>query len=297
MICPICAHDPCPTPSFCVACITADATLAQRHSKRPYRNGNGAPAPSEDEIPEWFKQCALNRHGQPLPTLQNTMLALRNGPAWRNALAYDGMRRTTILMAPFGDEPICELLPRPITDVDVSALQEQLQLAGLRSLGRDTTHQAVDLRAKEREFHPVRDFLASLCWDSIPRLGSWLAKYLGCSQESAYTEAIGSKFLISMVARIREPGCKVDYVPVLEGPQGNLKSTACRILGGDYFSDGLPDLTNEKDACQHLRGKWLIEVAEMHAMSRAENSQLKAFITRTHERYRPSYGRKEVMSL
>jgi predicted P-loop ATPase len=223
------------------------------------------------------------------------MIALRSDPILRECFARDEMFCGPMLMRPIRGTNIGETpLPRPVTDDDVGALQEFLQTAGLRRINKDTMHQAVDLRARECAFHPVRDYLRSLVWDKRSRLDAWLTYIFG-AENSVYTTEVGAKFLLSMVARILNPGCKADYMIVLEGAQGELKSSACAELGGKWFSDNLPDISASKDASQHLRNKWLIEVAELHAYSKAESSLLKSFLTRTVERYRPSYGRKEVI--
>src|SRR5436853_164224 len=79
-----------------------------------------------------------------------------------------------------------------------------------------------------------------------PRIGSWLIDYCGVESSDAnpnlYGMAVGEKFFISAVARILEPGCKVDHILVLEGDQGIGKSTAARILAGEWFTDQLGEM-------------------------------------------------------
>jgi predicted P-loop ATPase len=171
-------------------------------------------------------------------------------------------------------------------------VQARLQWFGFPRLGKDTAHQAVDKYAHENSFHPVRDYLNGLEWDGSERLPEWLFSYAG-AENTVYTQRIGKMFLIGMVARIMRPGCKLDYLPIIEGEQGLLKSQMCAVLAGEYFSDHLPDI-NGKECSQHLRGKWLIEVAELRAYSRAAIDQFKEFLTRDTERYRPPWGRKEI---
>jgi predicted P-loop ATPase len=244
----------------------------------------------------WLDQCILGdgKNPKPLAIVANTLKALRNDPMVRDALGYDEMLRVPMLLHEIGLPISGNLLnPRPLTDKDVTVIQEWMQDAGLKRIAHQTVRDAVEAYARDHAYHPVLQYLETLAWDGEPRLKDWLATYLGAEQ-TAYSQVVGRMFLISMVARIFEPGVQADHMLVLEGPQGVLKSTACRVLGGDWFSDNLPDVTSGKDVSQHLRGKWLIEVAEMHAMSKAEAALLKSFISRTTERYRPSYGRLEV---
>jgi predicted P-loop ATPase len=295
----------CSFDEFCQA-VRTDPQTAAWYAEKGLANGErelhriwqNATAKTRAAAPEWISGTQYDRRYEPRPNLYNAMLCLREDTRICDLFSYDEMLRAAILSHPVPERESLEkqpFEPRPVRDDDVAALQELLQASGLEKLGKETVHQAVDLRARERSFHPVRDFLNGLQWDGSPRLTAWLTTYLG-AEDTQYHRGIGSMFQVAMVARIFEPGCKADYMVILESPQGSLKSTTCRVLGAPWFSDNLPDIrTAGKDVAQHLNGKWLIEVAEMSALDKAEASALKAFVTRPIERYRPSYGRKEVI--
>ena len=216
--------------------------------KKPSPNGNGSHAGGKAEaiIASVLAEAELlkDRSGKPVPNVTNAVSIMRADPALQDCVAHDAMFCGAMLMQPVPDSAIVETtpLPRPITDEDVTALQIYLQSSGLERISLGATHQAVDLRARECAYHPVRDYLEALKWDGQSRLPSWLTTYLG-AEPNAYTRQIGIMFLISMVARVLKPGCKADYMQVIEGPQGILKSTACAVLAGDWFSDCLPDIT------------------------------------------------------
>ena len=249
--------------------------------------------------PTWLQSAVEDNQGRILPILANVALALRSAPELREAFTFDELQRQIIvdreLPLAEGAEPRAAAAPpRPFSDADASQVQEWLQRAGLPKIGRETVHQAIALRAQERAFHPVREYLDALAWDGVERLDGWLARYMRI-EPSPYVSAIGRMFLIAAVARIIQPGAKCDYVLVFEGAQGAGKSRACAILGDPWFSDSLPDVTRDKDAAQHLRGKWIVEISELSALGRAEAEALKSFISRPVERYRPPYGREEVV--
>ena len=148
--------------------------------------------------------------------------------------------------------------------------------------------------ARDHPFHPVKSYLHGLRWDGQKRVDRWLSTYLG-AENNEYSRAVGSRWLISAVARILRPGAKADCCLILEGPQGSRKSTALRTLAGEFFTDELADL-GSKDAAMQTRGVWIIELSELDSLSHAEVARIKAFMSRTTDRFRPPYGMRLMES-
>ena len=243
----------------------------------------------------WKADWHLSSSGSPLPTLFNVMHTMRHHPKLAKLIRYDEMSQSIVLTGQIPNTPHDPSIPRAVHDPDVIAIQEEIQLTGLRRVGKSTVQDAIELYAAQDRFHPTREYLQSLAWDGVQRCAGWLSKYLGV-EGCPYADTIGKLFLIALVARVMRPGCKADYMLILEGPQGAMKSTACRVLAGKWFSDNLPDLSRG-DAVRlsmHLRGKWLVEIAEMSSFTNAEVHTLKEFLTQTKERYTPKYARHEV---
>ena len=65
------------------------------------------------------------------------------------------------------------------------------------------------------------------------------------------------------------------------------------ILGGEFYSDDIADL-GAKDAAIGTAGVWIVELAELAAMNRAEVEKVKAFLSRRIDRYRPPYARHYI---
>jgi predicted P-loop ATPase len=101
--------------------------------------------------------------------------------------------------------------------------------------------------------------------------------------------------MISTVARIFEPGVKADCCLILEGEQGSGKSSALRTLAAPWFTDEIAEL-GSKDAALQSHGVWIIELAELDSMSRADVGRIKAFMSRSVDRFRPPYGKRLIES-
>ena len=234
----------------------------------------------------WKDQLARTENGSLIAHMQNVELILGNDERWAGVIAFSAFSSKIVKLRtpPYGGGT------GDWGDIDdIRVMKWLAQQYNLR-VKASSVIEAVSVVAHDHSFHPVRNYLNKLEWDRVPRLDTWLNTVMGVAQ-SGYSAKVGKRWMISAVARVMRPGCKADSVMILEGGQGEGKSTAMSILGGDWFMD-TPFALGDKDGFQAIRGKWIIELGELDSFNKAESTKAKQFFSASTDTYRESYGRR-----
>lgn len=176
----------------------------------------------------------------------------------------------------------------PLRDVDYSGVRNYIECVyGIVSSQK--VDDALALELERKKFHPVREYLQAQKWDGIERVNTLLIDYFG-AEDNAYTRAAIRKMLCAAAARVFEPGVKFDTALILVGDQGTYKSTFVKKLGMDWFSDTFTTVQG-KESFEQIQGAWLIEMAELSGLKKAEVESIKHYISKRDDMFRPAYGR------
>lgn len=238
---------------------------------------------------DWWHKLAFTKEGAVKPILHNLIVIFTHHEQWVDVFQFDEFSNRILLKR----QPPCDGGVGELSEVGAGAVVAWLGNPENRfciSPKSVLVLEAVAVVAHRARFHPVRDYLTALRWDGESRLASLFSHYFA-AEHSDYTSRCGVNWLVSAVARVMEPGCKVDFMIVLEGPQGLGKSRSIReLFGAPWFAEAMESPAN-KDFYQVLQGRWCVEISEMHSFSKADVTKVKQAITTQDDVYRPSYGR------
>jgi predicted P-loop ATPase len=280
--------------------ISTDATTADWYFEK------GAPNGGRELRRIWDKAGEDGEQGKRRRNTLALVSFITDQEEWQDTLAINLLTETIEIAMHLPSTTRCE--QRPLVDADVLEAMLYFQARGFPKATKGAVLDALTVIASRNSYHPVRDYLSGLKWDGVGRVRRLFLGYFKADlptltehpfedeqsvqdRHVKYLEEIAECFMVSAVARVMQAGCKVDHAPVLIGPQGLLKSTAVRALCHDpaWFTDDISPNLIERDTKESLRGKWIIELAEIPHVRR-EAERVKAFFTRRDDRYREAYG-------
>ncbi|WBM43105.1 virulence protein E [Comamonas aquatica] len=300
-----------PLPSVDAAEPAAEADAPEKNSRSPVGTkgrgsagggdgGDDTPA-GKDETPPpkgtpwWLKPYWDKQKARWNISRKTVIAALEHDEALQGVVAFNELTNSIQCRKAW---PWPHARPGEIKGADGLLLGKYLtDTYSLPSVSKAALEEAVQTVAYTERFHPIRERLIDLKWDGKARIDNWLIFVLGETPESLnpalreYLQLVGRFWLLGMVWRVMEPGCKFDYCPVLEGVGGLRKSTLVEVLcGKEYFSDTPFDMSRGKEAQEQVQGIWLYEIAELSALSKGDVNAIKAFISSKVDKYRPAYG-------
>jgi predicted P-loop ATPase len=280
-------------PSYAEMCRTAaqdvkvrELICAERHELAVSAFGGENTAGAEGS--EWTKALKINEKGNFVSSAENVLLILENDPNLKSAAMFDEFSNRIYVVGKLPWDKSGR--HRDWKDTDDAGLRCYLEMV-YKISGVTKIYDGFTLYCELHKVNLVKEYLNGLpAWDGVCRLDTLFIDYLG-AEDTPYVRAVARKSLCAAVARAMHPGIKYDTMPILAGPQGIGKSTLLRLLGADWFNDSLTVFTG-KEASEMLQGSWIVEVGELVGISRAEENQVKQFLSRVEDIFREAYGRR-----
>lgn len=229
---------------------------------------------------EWFTALQLDANDEIKTTFVNALMIVENDARISGRMRLNEL---SMLIERAHDN-------REWGAVDSYAVREYVGKRYSVDFPEQKIEQAIERRAYQNRYHPVRDYLMGLAWDGVERLDTLFVDFLGC-EDNPYTREAAACTMKAAVYRVFEPGTKFDTVPVLGGPQGIGKSSFVKVLaGGDHWFGEMSSY-DPKIAMEEISGKWLVELNELGANNKHDLEQQKAFLSATSTRVRMAYAK------
>ena len=240
-----------------------------------------------DDDEDFLSKLKRDKNGTPESDVFNCLVVLKQDPTLKGKIRLDEFAHRLVVI---DDLPWRDKDETPYwTDTDDACLRNYFATKYLIK-GKGIIDDALQEVTQDNKFHPVREYLKGLTWDGECRLDTLFIDYIG-AEDTDYIRAVTRKWMCGAVARVMDPGVKFDTAIVLYGSQGLGKSLILERLGRKWFNNSLVDIKT-KDALEQIQGSWIVELAELAPTYKNDNEIVKAFISRTSDRFRSPYGRR-----
>lgn len=266
-------------------------------------DGEGQVAQHEDQDVKWYDLLERDAKGQVVIDEPNVAMIIRNDEllkgsihrcdftgdvAWKRDIEVHGYRLSGALQ--LGEHGRNDIIP--------IASKITRYLSNKKRVPTQIVETALLQVASENSTHPVRAYLNSLKWDGQDRSGS-LNELIG-AEALEINNVFLMKTLIAGVARVFEPGCKVDTCLILESShQGAGKSTLCKILARSWELSPEPkdwfvevNTLGTREDIMKTRGRWIVELPELEALGKVSADSAKSHLSIQSDTYREPYARK-----